>query len=275
LNTSTSDPDDHHIGVHSRGLLGNSSDESASLGTYTPPSDFSDGAVHKAKIEYVPGVLRVFLDNLVTPVLNVNVDLSTLLSLPTGNAWIGLAAGSGASFEYHDISTWSFTSYANLPPVVSLTSPAHSIRVAAGTNLVITADASDPNGRVVNVSFFDNTALIGQVTNAPYSVVWSNLSPGIHILSAEADDDGDLEANSVPVVVEAVPTNATLILFPDFSSFNGLILQSSAALVTNRLRLTPALASQTGGAWLDNKQLVQHGFETIFQFQISQPSSQG
>ena len=47
-NTSLSDPDDHHIAVHTRGLAANSADESASLGLYTTPADFSDGAVHTA-----------------------------------------------------------------------------------------------------------------------------------------------------------------------------------------------------------------------------------
>ena len=274
-NTSASDPDDHHISVHTRGLLANTSDESASLGLYTTPTDFSDGAIHKVKIEYVPGTLRVFLDNLTSPVLSVNVDLSTLLSLPTGNAWIGLAGGTGASFEYHDILAWSFTSYANVPPIVSLTSPAQAIRVAPGANFVVTASASDPNGQITSVRFFDGTTLIGQANTAPYSIVWSNLSSGVHVLSAKADDDGGLETESLPVIVEVLPLNANLILRPDFSSASNLLLQGSAAFVTNRLRLTPAAGGQSGGAWLDSKQFVEYGFETVFQFQITQPSAQG
>jgi hypothetical protein len=223
----------------------------------------------------VPGTLRVFLDNLVTPVLSVSVDLSTLLSLPNGNAWIGLAAGSGASFEYHDISTWSYTSFANAPPAVDLTFPAQAIRVAPGTELTLNASANDPNGNVIGVEFYDGATLLGFDANAPFSLVWSDPAPGIHTISARAMDDAGLHASTAPVVVEVVASNATVLLFPDFSTPSDLLFQGSAALVANRLRLTPAANSQTGAAWLDRKQLVQHGFETVFQFQISQPSSKG
>jgi hypothetical protein len=275
LNTSASDPDDHHISVHSRGVLANTTDESASLGTYTPAADFSDGNIHKVKIEYVPGTLRVFLDNLVTPVLTVNVDLGTLLSLPNGYAWIGLAAGSGASYEYHDISAWSFTSYANVPPTIALTSPAQAIRVAPGSNLTLSAAVNDPNGNVTVVEFYDGFDFLGEATNAPFNFVWSNPPAGIHSIIATATDNGGLFGVSAPVVVEVLSSNASVTLFPNFPAASNLTLQGNAAVVANRLRLTPATNSQTGGAWLAGKQPVQFGFETVFQFQVSQPSSKG
>ncbi|HEY0552605.1 MAG TPA: L-type lectin-domain containing protein, partial [Verrucomicrobiae bacterium] len=124
-NSSDGDPNDHHIAVHSRGALGNSQSETASLGLFTP-ADFSDGLVHQVRISYVPGAFLVFLDNFSTPVLNLNLDLSTLLALPGGKAWIGLMAGSGSSTETHDISTWSYAGFANAAPIVALASPAQA-----------------------------------------------------------------------------------------------------------------------------------------------------
>ena len=277
MNSSEGDPDDQHIGVHSRGLLANTLNESASIGRVTPAADFSDnGIVHRVRIDYVPGTLRVFLDNFISPVLTVRTNLSTLLSLPDGRAWIGLAGGTGASWENHDIWTWSHISYANVPPMVSLTSPAQAIRIAAGTDLTLTAVASDPNGSIVTVGFFDGEELFGEAGSAPFSMVWSNIASGIHVLRVAALDDGGLKSFSTPaIIVEVVPTNATITLFPEFGGASNLILQGSAALVTNRARLTPAVSSQVGGVWLNQKQLVENGFETVFQFQVSQLSTRG
>ncbi|HUR45351.1 MAG TPA: Ig-like domain-containing protein [Candidatus Saccharimonadales bacterium] len=279
MNNTDGDPDGQHIGVHTRGLLANSLNESASIGSVTPPGDFTDnsGTIHKVRIHYVPGTLRVFLDNLVSPVLTVPVNLETLLTLPDGRAWIGLAGGTGASWENHAIWTWSHTSFANIPPVVRLTSPSQAVRVAPGTELTLTADASDPNGTVTALGFSVDGRFLDEIGEmSPFSLVLSNLTPGIHVVRAAAEDnDGVLALSAPPVVVEVVPTAAAVTLFPDFSSASNLALQGSAALLTNRLRLTPATSSQTGGAWLNNKQTVADGFETVFQFQVSQLSSKG
>jgi hypothetical protein len=111
MNSTDGDPDDAHISVHTRGVLANSLNETASIARVTPAGNFTDnsGTVHKVRIDYVPGTLRVFLDNFITPVLIVNRNLGTLLSLPDGRAWIGLAGGAGTSWENHDIWTWSHT----------------------------------------------------------------------------------------------------------------------------------------------------------------------
>ena len=72
MNASAGDPNHYHVSVHSRGTAANTTDESASLGLYMPANDFSEGMVHRVRIEYGAGTLRVFLDNYFTPILNVN-----------------------------------------------------------------------------------------------------------------------------------------------------------------------------------------------------------
>jgi hypothetical protein len=274
-NSGDADPDDHHIAVHSRGVLANSQSETASLGLYTPAVDFSDGVVHKVFILYFPGSFLVFLDNFNTPVLSLNVDLGTLLSLPNGTAWIGFSGGSGGSTENHDIGAWSYTGFGNVSPTVTLTSPSQAVRVAPGSNLTLSALVSDPNGNVVNVEFYDGFDFIGETAHAPFNFVWTNPPAGIHAIVATAADSGGLFGVSAPVVVEVISSNATVNLLPNFSGASNLILQGSAAVVANRLRVTPALPSQTGGAWLNSKQALALGFETVFQFQVGQPSGQG
>lgn len=103
------DPNENHISVQTRGLLPNSADPLFSVGTATVLPYLSDGQLHTVKITYMPGILRIFVDNLVTPALVVAVNLATILDLEDGRAWVGLTAGTGGVSEIHDMLTWSFT----------------------------------------------------------------------------------------------------------------------------------------------------------------------
>lgn len=58
--------------------------------------------------------------------------------------------------------------------------------------------------------------------------------------------------------------------YPLFSSTAGLNLVSNATGYNNRLRLTPSKEYQVGAAWFIAKQEISLGFETIFQFQITE-----
>lgn len=101
------DPNGNHISVHSRGTAPNSVSELASLGQATQIPFMKDGALHQVVINYTPGTLSVFMDNLTNPVLTVpNLDLSRLLALDNGTAWIGFTGATGAAWESHDIFNW-------------------------------------------------------------------------------------------------------------------------------------------------------------------------
>jgi hypothetical protein len=103
-NDNLNDPNGNHISVHTRGTEPNSADHAlASLGSTTTIPNMSDGNVHTVKIVYIPGTLSIFLDDLITPVLIISVDLATTLSLSRGRAWVGFTAGVAAAFENHDI----------------------------------------------------------------------------------------------------------------------------------------------------------------------------
>ncbi|HZQ24249.1 MAG TPA: choice-of-anchor D domain-containing protein [Terriglobales bacterium] len=143
------DPNNNHIAVQSCGTDPNTQHHDATCPTSGLPSNlgiianpnniiFSDGAVHTATIDYdppsgdQPGTLRVFLDNAGSPVLVVNTDLGSLLSLNDGTAWVGFTASTGGEFETHDILNWTFT------PATAQTSITQTLTpdVQASTNYV-------------------------------------------------------------------------------------------------------------------------------------------
>ena len=73
----------------------------------------------------------------------------------------------------------------------------------------------------------------------------------------------------------AQSTQKTGFDYPDFGSTAGLNLVGNAAKFNDRLRLTPDLNDQAGAAWYTTPQFVQEGFETTFQFQITNTGNDG
>lgn len=104
---------------------------------------------------------------------------------------------------------WSFTTAGtapnNVPPSVSISSPAAGATFTAPANVTITASATDSDGTVAKVEFFANGTLVGTDTAAPFSVVWGNAAAGSYNLTAVATDNGNASATSSPVSITISP----------------------------------------------------------------------
>lgn len=92
---------------------------------------------------------------------------------------------------------------ANIPPVVSITSPENNQNVIQGTNFEITANASDPGDVVTFVEFFVDGLSIGVDNTAPFKVTYS-AALGVHSITAKATDSGGLQAISNPLIIHSV-----------------------------------------------------------------------
>ncbi|MGG8496755.1 Ig-like domain-containing protein [Tenacibaculum sp. TC6] len=77
----------------------------------------------------------------------------------------------------------------NVPPVVVITSPAANASFNEGEAVTITANATDSDGTVAKVEFFNGAAKVGEATASPYSYVLNGLTEGTHVLTAKATDD--------------------------------------------------------------------------------------
>src|SRR5712671_3419280 len=108
---------------------------------------------------------------------------------------------SGAGFTY-DRST---PPSGNQPPTVAIVSPTNGASFTAPATVPITATASDSDGSVTNVSFFDGSTFLGRTNNTPYTVT-ASLALGSHALTAVATDNLGLSATSAVVnVTVSVP----------------------------------------------------------------------
>jgi hypothetical protein len=100
---------------------------------------------------------------------------------------------------------WSFTTAgtapSNLPPSVSITSPASGATFTAPANITISASASDSDGTVAKVDFYAGNTLVGSDTTSPFSVTWSSVPAGTYSLTAVATDNAGASTTSAAVSI--------------------------------------------------------------------------
>ena len=112
----------------------------------------------------------------------------------------------------------------NNAPTVSVTSPSNGSSFEENDVITITANASDSDGNVSNVEFYDGNTLLGSDTSAPYSINWSGASVGNHTLTARATDDNSESTTSQPIQIEV--NNGTT--NPDTCSVSGTASQQGS-----------------------------------------------
>jgi hypothetical protein len=95
----------------------------------------------------------------------------------------------------------------NTKPSVSLTAPANNATYYAGTNINLAATASDPDGSVTKVEFYQGTTKIGESTTSPYTFTWTNVQPGTYSLTAKATDNDNADSITAAISITVNPTN--------------------------------------------------------------------
>jgi hypothetical protein len=97
----------------------------------------------------------------------------------------------------------------NVLPTVSITSPASGATFTAPASITIDATASDSDGTVTKVDFYQGSTLLGTDTTSPYSFTWSNVSAGSYSLTAVATDNAGGTKTSTAVSVTVNGTGGT------------------------------------------------------------------
>lgn len=88
----------------------------------------------------------------------------------------------------------------NTPPTVAITSPTGGT-VPAG-NITIDATASDSDGSIAKVEFYNGFTYLGEATAAPYSFTWNSVANGCYDLNVRAiDNQGGVATSHVDLTV--------------------------------------------------------------------------
>jgi cellulose 1,4-beta-cellobiosidase len=130
---------------------------------------------------------------------NGSTLLGTDTSAPYSFSWAGVAAGSyvltAKAYDNMGLSTAStavpvtVTTGGNGAPSVALTSPTAGSTFTAPATVALAATASDSDGTVTKVDFYNGATLLGSDTTAPYTYSWTGVAAGDYTVSAKATDN--------------------------------------------------------------------------------------
>ena len=109
----TGDLNDNHVAVHSSGTQPNYASEANRLAINTAVPDLWNATTYTVDVVYIPGRLQVYITPVVGPVIDIPANLSSLLGLADGKAWVGFTAGSGGASHNFDILNWKFATGSN------------------------------------------------------------------------------------------------------------------------------------------------------------------
>jgi len=175
---------------------------------FTAPAAFSltataadsDGTV--AKVEFYQGATKLGED----------------AAAPFAQAVSGLAAGSysftaratdnlGATTASAAVSV-TVSAPANQPPTVALTAPVNGTSLPAPATVALAATASDADGTVAKVEFYQGGTKVGEDTTAPYQATTASLAAGSYSFTARAtDNQGATTASAAVSVTVSAPAN--------------------------------------------------------------------
>jgi predicted phage tail protein len=89
-------------------------------------------------------------------------------------------------------------------PSVSITSPLVNTTFTAPAAVNISASATDGDGSITKIQFYNNNTLIGTATASPYTFSWNNVPAGNYSITAKATDNDGLVTTSAPVKISVV-----------------------------------------------------------------------
>jgi len=145
------------------------------------------------------------------------VEIVDMSNSGFANDWMYFKAGcynqnnSGNSGDYAQVSFFALSnthsSAGNSAPTASVTAPSNGATFNGGDNITITANASDSDGSITKVEFFQGSTKLGEDTSSPYSFTWNNVSAGSYNLTATATDNGGATGSSsaVSITVNSAP----------------------------------------------------------------------
>ncbi len=93
----------------------------------------------------------------------------------------------------------------NQAPVATLTAPPANARFTLPTSIDVTATATDSDGTIAKVEFFNGATKLGEDLTSPFAYIWAPTVPGMATLTARATDNLGLVGTSASVAVRLLP----------------------------------------------------------------------
>jgi|GEM_PF-1178544 len=173
--------------------------------TWTPDGDYQLAS------ENLPdnqrwGINRVNLTTIVLPGSDATFSFTVTAPATGSHSFQWRMVQQGVE-RFGSLSTNVNVQTVNGAPTVSLTAPANNATFTAPATVGLTVTASDSDGTVTKVEFFQGATKLGEDTTAPYNFSWTNVAAGSYVLTARATDNGGATATSSAVNITVNPPN--------------------------------------------------------------------
>jgi len=163
---------------------------------------------------------------------------------PSASQLQTVAGGQAASLAAQAVVN-NRTAPVNQPPSVTISSPTKGVAFIAPATVNIDVTATDPDGSVSKVEFYNGTVKLGERTAAPWSFTWKEVKEGTYSLTAAATDNANSRKTSaaVTIVVEKAAAAVNQLPMVAISSHT----DSDTVVAPATITLT-ALASDSDGS---------------------------
>jgi M6 family metalloprotease-like protein len=122
----------------------------------------------------------------------------------SANAYVGFAAIGTNDIAQKAVFENVTVTGTNLPPTVNITSPINNASFTVPANITISANATDADGVVSKVEFFNGTTKLGEDVSAPFAFTWNNVAAGNYAITAKATDNTGASTTTSPMNITVV-----------------------------------------------------------------------
>ncbi|MEW6305193.1 MAG: putative Ig domain-containing protein [Verrucomicrobiota bacterium] len=136
----------------------------------------------------------------------------TLVTNAFGAATITVTVDDGGNANTTITRTFTVTvNSVNDEPVITFASPTNNAALKAGETIAITADATDVDGTVTKVEFFEGANKLGESTTAPFTFNWSPVIGTYSLTLKATDNEGATKTSEVAAVTVNPAINTTAV----------------------------------------------------------------
>ena len=119
---------------------------------------------------------------------------------PSANPLQATSGGLAASISNQQV----VNNCINTSPTAAIISPSPSSSFTSPANIAISANATDADGSVAKVEFYNGNTMLGSVSTPPFKFTWNNVAAGNYSLKCIATDNLGSKTTSSPILVSVI-----------------------------------------------------------------------
>lgn len=123
--------------------------------------EITDGKPHFTRIIYHDGLLQVYLDSYLLPVLSVKLNIGEKILSPEQSGWLGFTSATSNQTAFHDLISWSVKEYEEQPE-----------DIVTDSIVVLEKGSLEVKNRKLTISVWDHNTIDGDIISLKLGPEW-------------------------------------------------------------------------------------------------------